>query len=79
LVTAFATILVLTVFAVQGLKLNHALIHSALCVLDWSIVLIGYYLFNMSSLSTLKLILGSIDPICMGNETAGTHIDYGAG
>lgn len=45
LATSFATILVLIVFAVQGLKLTHALIHSALCVLDRSIVLIWYFPF----------------------------------
>lgn len=42
LVTDFATIAVLIVFAVQGLKPTHALIHFALCVLNWSIVLIRY-------------------------------------
>jgi hypothetical protein len=56
----FATILVLTIFAVQRLKFTYALIHSALCVLDRSIVLIGYFFSTMSRLSITKLILGSI-------------------
>jgi hypothetical protein len=45
LVTSSATIAVLIVFAVQGLKLTHALIRSALFVLDQSITLIRYFFF----------------------------------
>jgi hypothetical protein len=45
LATSFAAIPALIVFAVQGLKLTHALIRSALCVLGWSIVLTWYFLF----------------------------------
>jgi len=83
LVTDSAMMAVLIVFAVPRLKLTHALIRFVLCVLDWSIVLIGYYTFNISRLSALKLILCSIDSICMGSESAATlaahysDTDYG--